>query len=443
MSTPIISIENLGKRYRLRHAGKPGYNTLRDALASRFSRLVTPARTTPPSDVTEEDFWALKDVSFEVNRGDIVGIIGRNGAGKSTMLKILSRITEPTTGRIRLKGRVASLLEVGTGFHPELSGRENIFLNGAILGMSKGEIRAKFDDIVAFAGVERFLDTPVKHYSSGMYVRLAFAVAAHLDPEIMIVDEVLAVGDADFQKKCLGKMRALHTDGRTVLVVSHQMSMITALCDRGIVMQRGQVAFIGSATEAVMQYQSGGTTAAAMFDATGDGSPIGNDAVRLHRAWLTRHDGTPASEFDLAEPIKIWMDYTILKPGSLQTYPNFHIYDERGDYVFVTAGLSPENQDPRSPQSINQAGRWLSCCTIPAGLMNTGTFTVGIAVTCMNPNIQVAFFERGALMFQVTEDLAVTLATTRVGYAGPMPGTIRPQLEWTVEPVRQPQEVNW
>jgi lipopolysaccharide transport system ATP-binding protein len=238
MSDSVIRVENLGKCYTLSHQQQGGYKALRDVLAdgarSAGKRLLGRGDRLKPN---EEDFWALKDVNFEISQGDRVGIIGRNGAGKSTLLKILSRIVEPTTGEIGIRGRVASLLEVGTGFHPELTGRENIFLNGAILGMGKSEITRKFDEIVAFAEVEKFLDTPVKRYSSGMYVRLAFAVAAHLEPEILIVDEVLAVGDAQFQKKCLGKMEDVGKEGRTILFVSHNMSTIQALCSRCLLMQ--------------------------------------------------------------------------------------------------------------------------------------------------------------------------------------------------------------
>lgn len=232
---PIISVEGLGKSYTIRHEGQTRYKSLREEI------FQLPKRLLHKSGQSQEEFWALKDVSFDVMPGDRLGIIGRNGAGKSTLLKLLSRITEPTTGRITLRGRVASLLEVGTGFHPELTGRENIFLNGAILGMSRAEVRRKFDEIVDFAGVEKFLDTPVKRYSSGMYVRLAFAVAAHLEPEILIMDEVLAVGDAEFQKKCLGKMGDVSREGRTVLFVSHNMEAIAALCNRAIILQHGSI----------------------------------------------------------------------------------------------------------------------------------------------------------------------------------------------------------
>lgn len=259
MSTPIITVENLGKRYRLDHqVQRQRYRALRDVIADKAKRLFLrpfARRKGLDSSGRTEEFWALKDVSFEVKPGEVVGIIGRNGAGKSTLLKILSRITEPTAGRVRLGGRVASLLEVGTGFHPELTGRENIYLNGAILGMTRAEIRRKFDEIVAFAEVEKFLDTPVKRYSSGMYVRLAFAVAAHLEPEILIIDEVLAVGDAEFQKKCLGKIGHIAAeDGRTVLFVSHNMMAVRTLCSRGLLMSNGTLILDAGTEVAIASY---------------------------------------------------------------------------------------------------------------------------------------------------------------------------------------------
>jgi lipopolysaccharide transport system ATP-binding protein len=253
----MVTVERLGKRYRLAHHQDEPYVALRDVVASAIAKpwrwLRASTRAAPSR---SEDFWALRDVSFEVARGEVIGIIGRNGAGKSTLLKILSRITEPTAGRVTLHGRVASLLEVGTGFHPELSGRENIFLNAAILGMKRAEIIRKFDEIVAFADVERFLDTPVKRYSSGMYVRLAFAVAAHLEPDVLVVDEVLAVGDAEFQKKSLGKMHEVSRGGRTVLFVSHNMAAVQALCGRGVWLEKGTVAFQGPASECISRYLS-------------------------------------------------------------------------------------------------------------------------------------------------------------------------------------------
>lgn len=245
---PIISVEGLGKKYTIRHDGQGRYRALREEIFKLPMRLFQRKRQ------EREEFWALKDVSFDIMPGDRVGIIGRNGAGKSTLLKLLSRITEPSTGKISLRGRVASLLEVGTGFHPELTGRENIFLNGAILGMSRAEVHRKFDEIVDFAGVEKFLDTPVKRYSSGMYVRLAFAVAAHLEPEILIVDEVLAVGDAEFQKKCLGKMEEVGQEGRTVLFVSHNMAAMRQLCNNGILLQNGEIINYSKIDNIISQY---------------------------------------------------------------------------------------------------------------------------------------------------------------------------------------------
>ncbi|WP_322111829.1 ABC transporter ATP-binding protein [Aerosakkonema funiforme] len=258
MSDTVIRVENLGKKYLIGHQERLPYRTLRESMvrgAKNLSRNLLNPFGKKVSHPAYEEFWALKDVSFEIKQGDVVGIIGRNGAGKSTLLKILSRITEPSIGRIFIKGRVASLLEVGTGFHPELTGRENIYLNGAILGMSKAEIKQKFDEIVAFAEVEKFLDTPVKRYSSGMYVRLAFAVAAHLEPEILVVDEVLAVGDAAFQKKCLGKMGDVATkEGRTVLFVSHNMAAVEKLCRRGIVLHQGKLQYVGNQTDSISKY---------------------------------------------------------------------------------------------------------------------------------------------------------------------------------------------
>lgn len=264
MSSPIITVEHISKSYILKHQSKQGYTALRDVIANKAKGLIS--QKSKVLNPTEEEFWAIKDVSFEVQQGDRIGIIGRNGAGKSTLLKILSRIVTPTKGRITIDGRVASLLEVGTGFHPELSGRENIFLNGSILGMSKSEIQKKFDEIVDFAEVERFLDTPVKRYSSGMYVRLAFAVAAHLEPEILIVDEVLAVGDAEFQKKCLGKMKDVSGEGRTVLFVSHNMAAIQNLCNKGILLNKGSLVSTGEMNKVIDSYLNAKDLSQSIFE---------------------------------------------------------------------------------------------------------------------------------------------------------------------------------
>lgn len=259
MGNVAIKVENLSKKYIINHEKANGNDNFREAIIGSTKKIITSlnpfSQTSAQDDLTQEEFWALNDISFEINQGDKVGIIGRNGAGKSTLLKVLSRITEPTTGKIHINGRIASLLEVGTGFHPELTGRENIYLNGAILGMNRAEIKKKFDEIVAFAEVEKFLDTPVKRYSSGMYVRLAFAVAAHLEPEILVVDEVLAVGDVEFQKKCLGKMSEVSKEGRTILFVSHNMNAIEQLCNKAIMLNKGSiVAHDNNVRDVIHQY---------------------------------------------------------------------------------------------------------------------------------------------------------------------------------------------
>jgi lipopolysaccharide transport system ATP-binding protein len=311
MSENAIVVESLSKRYLIGHrstaAGAYKYAALRDMIGRELGNFARKAadivrgRQVVQGDEIEE-FWALKDVSFEVKQGEVLGIVGRNGAGKSTLLKILSRITEPTKGRVSLHGRIASLLEVGTGFHPELTGRENIFLNGAILGMTQREIRGKFDEIVAFAEVEKFLDTPVKHYSSGMYVRLAFAVAAHLEPEILIVDEVLAVGDAKFQEKCLEKMRNVATEGRTILFVSHNMSALLQLASRAVLFAEGRIDFVGTPSDAVERYTRGGSEIQKLeFDVRNVPRPHdGTGEVRILSLRFQRSE----PYFDVSDPIR-------------------------------------------------------------------------------------------------------------------------------------------
>ncbi len=297
MGASIIKVEDLGKRYIITHEGRERYSALRDVLSRKAKKIIS----RPDKLKTDkEEFWALRGVSFEVQKGDTVGIIGRNGAGKSTLLKILSRITEPSTGRIEINGRIASLLEVGTGFHPELTGRENIFLNGAILGMSRAEIRTKFDEIVDFSGVEKFLDTPVKRYSSGMYVRLAFAVAAHLEPEILLVDEVLAVGDAEFQKKCLGKMDDVANKGRTVFFVSHDLSAINQLCRKGILLHHGTIKSSGTMREVVNEYLNLSTNQQGYFLETEKKS-----AAYFKKIYLSSVDGVVQNEFYYSDRICI------------------------------------------------------------------------------------------------------------------------------------------
>lgn len=322
---PIISVEGLGKSYTIRHEGKTRYKSLREEI------FKLPKRLLQRNSQSQEEFWALKDVSFDVMPGDRVGIIGRNGAGKSTLLKLLSRITEPTTGRITLRGRVASLLEVGTGFHPELTGRENIFLNGAILGMSRAEVRCKFDEIVDFAGVERFLDTPVKRYSSGMYVRLAFAVAAHLEPEILIVDEVLAVGDAEFQEKCLGKMEEVSKgEGRTVLFVSHNMAMISKLCAKGIWLKSGEYKFYGPMQGAVQKYRDSLSDVAKIIKKQIDESK----EAQFICIYTSDIDGKPSDKF--VDSDSVCLSATIYSPNDLYKISfSLSLYDQNRTRIFT------------------------------------------------------------------------------------------------------------
>lgn len=322
--TAVIRAENLGKCYRIRHQQTSRYNTVRDELAAALSNLGRRRST-----VSEESFWALRDVDFEVLEGERLGIIGRNGAGKSTLLKLLSRITQPTSGRISIRGRVASLLEVGTGFHPELSGRENIFLNGAILGMTRHQVQCRFDEIVDFAEVERFLDTPVKRYSSGMYTRLAFAVAAHLEPDIMIVDEVLAVGDAAFQKKCLGKMHGVAEQGRTVIFVSHNMQAVKKLCTKGVVLDAGRLDFTGDVESAVTHYLEGVVP-------SGDSSGIEDQLRALPADPVFRFDAISVSQrgktlqhFETGEPIVVNIDFSVFqRVSALRVYADLCDEDE-------------------------------------------------------------------------------------------------------------------
>ena len=324
MSDRVIQVEQLGKRYRI-GALRPKYHTLRDALTSGARRIARGAwghlRGDGSKDNGDDTVWALRNVSFDVQRGEVLGIIGRNGAGKSTLLKVLSRITEPTTGSIRIRGRVGSLLEVGTGFHPELTGRENVFLNGAILGMHRAEVDAKFDEIVAFAEVERFIDTPVKHYSSGMYLRLAFAVAAHLEPEILIVDEVLAVGDASFQKKCLGKMGDVAQQGRTVLFVSHNMDAVRRLCSRCVLLEAGEVATDGKPAGVISRYLSRGLASGApgtRIDLAA-ADRIGSGTVRFLSARFSSHDDRAGLHAFPNGPLELVLEVASDSPRSVES----------------------------------------------------------------------------------------------------------------------------
>lgn len=408
MSDIAIRVENLGKRYRL--GARERYKALRDVLANPFRR-------TPPA----ETIWALRNVSFEIKAGEVVGIIGRNGAGKSTLLKILAQITEPTEGWAEIRGRVGSLLEVGTGFHPELTGRENIYLNGAILGMRKTEIDRKFDEIVAFAEVEKFIDTPVKHYSSGMQMRLAFAVAAHLEPEILLVDEVLAVGDASFQKKCLSKMHNVSQQGRTVLFVSHNMPAVTRLCPRTVLLDGGKLMTDGSSPSVISRYlmTSSGTRAAREWPVI-EQAP-GNSVVRLRAVRIRRGSGEVCDSHDIRHPVLMEMEYDVLVEGMVLV-PNFHVFNESGDCVFVAHDL-----DPAWRRRPRPCGRYISTATIPGNFLAEGTHIIGAAISTHDP-VHIHVYERDAVAFQIVDSLEGNSA--RGDYAGPMGGIVRPALEW-------------
>ncbi len=444
-SDVVIRGEGLGKKYSLHHEQPERYRALRDSIAHKAKmarRLLNPftlhgqlrrsqRHVAQEHAVTDEDFWALKDVSFEIRRGERVGIIGRNGAGKSTLLKILSRITEPSTGRVEICGRVASLLEVGTGFHPELTGRENIYLNGAILGMTRREIRSKFDEIVDFAEVEKFLDTPVKRYSSGMYVRLAFAVAAHLEPEILVVDEVLAVGDASFQKKCLGKMEEVaDREGRTVLFVSHQMSMVASLCNRCMLFRDGLLTDDGMPSSVILNYQNAGHGGAAFVDYEHGGRGPGNEMARLLQGWVEDRNEHPVSEIAIEDPFAIHIVYEVLKQAPCEPYPNIHVFDSRGNCAFVSAAQVNRSQ-PIQP------GIYHAICNIPANLFNDGLYSIGLALTFTHSGIQVSFYDQNSLNFAVVDSME-NVPTRGSGYTGPIPGVLRPILEWNIQSHLQP-----
>jgi lipopolysaccharide transport system ATP-binding protein len=384
-----------------------------------FSGQVTGIGDSAPG--SEDTIWALRDVSFDIKAGEVVGIIGRNGAGKSTLLKVLSRITEPTEGLVDIRGRVGSLLEVGTGFHPELSGRENIYLNGAILGMRRAEIEAKFDEMVAFAEVARFIDTPVKHYSSGMRLRLGFAVAAHLEPEILLVDEVLAVGDARFQKKCLSKMQDVGQQGRTVLFVSHNMPAITRLCERTILLDDGQLIEDGPSHRVVSTYLNSGLgTTAAREWTDPDQAPQG-DVARLCAVRVRDGRSQIAEATDIRNPVAIEMEYDVLKPGHI-LMPYYDLYNDEGVHVFTTV-----DQDGDWRQRPRPTGRYVSKAWIPGNLLSEGTQFVTAVVLTLQPD-RLQFQERDAVAFHVVDSLDGNSA--RGDWAGRMKGVVRPLLKW-------------
>lgn len=419
MSDLVISVENISKEYQL---GVIGTGTFRGDLQRWWAKvrgLPDPYLKIGEKDHGNRDgeaVWALKDISFQVRQGEAIGIIGRNGAGKSTLLKILSRVTAPTSGVIKVKGKIASLLEVGTGFHPELTGRENIFMNGAIMGMDRHEIALKFDEIVDFSGVEKYIDTPVKRYSSGMYVRLAFAVAAHLEPDILIVDEVLAVGDAEFQKKCLGKMGDVGKEGRTVLFVSHNMTAIKSLCKTAIHLDGGKVIDSGGADQVVQGYLQNAAVSLREQVWNDPATAPGNELVHLRRALVNSPNLGPDEPFTVESPIKMEFDVWNEVAGALL---NFNIYFNtlEGVHIFVAAS---------TPRNCHK-GVVRSTVLIPGNFLNDETYRVGFMVV---RDASVAIYYNPEVLIFDVHDLPRT-----TGWHGKWSGVIRPMFEWITQDI--------
>jgi lipopolysaccharide transport system ATP-binding protein len=436
MTGAAIRAEGLGKKYLIGQTEtNERYPTLRDAVMRKSGDFLRRAgdvlngRQLVAGNKVEE-FWALRNVAFEVQPGEVVGIIGKNGAGKSTLLKVLSRITEPSVGRVAVRGRVASLLEVGTGFHPELTGRENIYLNGSILGMSRADIRIRFDEIVAFAEIDKFLDTPVKRYSSGMYVRLAFAVAAHLEPDILVVDEVLAVGDAQFQKKCLGKMgEVANQHGRTVLLVSHQMAMVTSLCKRALLMNDGLITFDGTVAEAVARYYSDNGGSSFFVDFSKRQRLPGDKFARIHRAWIEDNKGDTVGEIDIRNSFKVKMvvEFKYRAPSAL--FPFMQFFTSQGQSAFTTRGSFTQE---------SEKGIYLFACEVPGNLLNNDVYSVDLSVGYVQAGVHSGCHERGVLSVVISDPLDETIASpTRNGFAGDFSGCVRPELTWMSVPYNE------
>ncbi len=431
MSDVAIRVCELSKRYQL--GQREPYKTLRETLSRAASAPFRHARSAiqrvngHPAGDTTKFIWALRDVSFEVKKGEVVGIIGRNGSGKSTLLKILSRITEPTEGRAEIHGRVGSLLEVGTGFHPELTGRENIYLNGAVLGMRRAQIDRRFDEIVAFAEVDKFLDTPVKRYSSGMYLRLAFAVAAHLEPEILLIDEVLAVGDAAFQKKCLGRMADVTKEGRTVLFVSHNMPAMQRLCERVILLNEGKIVMAGSAERVVAAHlQSGLAIAPERVWHTIHEAP-GDDVVRLRAVRVRNEDGTVLERVDIRRPIGIEVEYWNLCPVTRPTI-SLQFRDEQGTILFTSFDFN--NPDWAKRSRLEEPGLVKAICWIPRNFLAEGRHFVQVSITHVSPVALDHVVERDAVSFETIDRCDGD--GVRGSYTLKVQGVVRPMLEWDI-----------
>jgi lipopolysaccharide transport system ATP-binding protein len=417
MSDVRVRAEHLSKMFLL--GGGEGEPVSASTLLRHYGPLLLGRK---PADDGHQ-LWALKDVSFEVRAGEVIGIVGRNGSGKSTLLKILSRVTEPSSGSFSVVGRVGSLLEVGTGFHPDLTGRQNVFLNGSILGMSQAEIASRFDEIVAFAEVDRFIDTPVRHYSSGMYMRLAFSVAAHLEPEILLVDEVLAVGDAAFQKKCLGRMEELGGSGRTVLFVSHSMPSVLRLCPRVVLLDGGHVTADGNGSTVVEEYmgRGGGAAERVWPDAT---SAPGDDLVRLRSVRVLDAQGEVSPEIDIRQPVFVEVEYWNLSndPGFRPT-ANIHFFNAEGTNLFISNDMN----NPEWRTRTARKGLVRARCCIPGNFFAEGGVFVSAAVTSLGPTM-VHCHEIDAVAFHVMDPSEGD--GVRGDWVGDFPGVLRPMLQW-------------
>jgi len=417
MSGVAVKVEGLHKRYRLGsvHGAQGVTGLLSRGIQGLFRRNA--------DDDATRSIWALRDVSFEINRGEVFGVIGNNGSGKSTLLKILSRVTEPTKGRALINGRFCGLLEVGTGFHPELTGRDNVYMSGAILGMKRKEIDRKFDEIVDFAEVEQFIDTPVKHYSSGMYVRLGFSVLAHMDPDILIVDEVLAVGDVRFQKKCMGKMEDVGHHGRTVIMVSHDMSAITRLCKRAVLLSQGQIVHEGSAYEIVNEYLYMGHIKPSCEWPDLKTSP-GDEVVRMRAVRVKTESGTVTEGFDIRRPIGVEIEFDVLEEGHV-TVGQFSIQNEENVIIFIV-----NDRDPAWLRRPRAVGRYIATAWIPGNMLSEGVHTVSAGIMTEDPFRLHCDIPRVA-GFRVHENGAGP--TARGDFTGRWPGAIRPLLKWTTQ----------
>jgi homopolymeric O-antigen transport system ATP-binding protein len=414
-----IQTEGLSKQYRIGEM-QSAYGTLRDSLASGARRIAH--RDHSPH---YEEIWALRDVSITVPEGQVLGIIGRNGAGKSTLLKILTRITTPTSGTAEIHGRVGSLLEVGTGFHPELTGRENVFLNGSVLGMKRREIQSRFDEIVEFSGVQRFIDTPVKRYSSGMSVRLAFSVAAHLEPEILLVDEVLAVGDAEFQRRCLGRMEDLSQSGRTVVFVSHQMQAVTQLCDRAILLDKGQVALDGPSGDIVAEYLQLVEGSSSERTWTEENAP-GDKLARLFAVRVVDEDGDVVSSVDVRKPVGIELTFRVLRDSERAIFPKIKVYDARRNVAFNALDTNPRWLSPSPP------GEYSSTAWIPANLLNEGLISIDVGICSVGPVKLHPHAGAGDVVSFHVRDPGEG-GSAKGPFSGQLHGVVRPLLEWTTE----------